>query len=599
MTAENVLMQLDPKDVSPLVILRRRRRQFLIPLCTLPILTVLIAFLWPSSYRSVATILIEQQEVPIELIPTTVTSFADERLHVIGQRVMTSANLLSIIRKFDLYPDDVDEPPEVLVDMMQEDIGIDVVSADVVDPRNGRATQATIAFNVAYEHESPDLAYRVASELTSLYLNENMKSRIQTVEDTTEFLAQEAGRLGREVTELEQKVATFKEDNITRLPELTDLNLRFLDRIEHDRAQVEEEIRSTEQRRVYLQAMLAGLAQNAPMPSSAQQMMTPAERQRLLEASLVSMAAIYGPEHPDVLRVKRELVALQGGTDVAAPAPASEELAARESELAAARMQYSPEHPDVLRLERTVAELRAAASAGAGPDAGTDAIAAAAATDVVGAAIAALPRSDATYVQLYGQLQAATAESVSLAAKKKDIEAQYAELQKRLEQAPRIESDYRGLMREYDATSARYQEIKSKLAEAQLAESLESGRKGERFTVIDPALRPEEPVSPNRWAILFVGFLLAIAGAAGCVAAAEALDESVRGFALATALVGQAPLAVIPVITTVAESAAQSLRRRLIAGGATAAVAVCALLVHVLVMPLGTAWLLALKRFGL
>jgi uncharacterized protein involved in exopolysaccharide biosynthesis len=597
MTGDSGLMQVDQKLASPLTILRRRRRQFLIPLCTLPVVAVLVAFLWPPVYRSVATILIEQQEVPVELIPTTVTSFADQRLHVIGQRVMTSANLLSIIRKFDLYPDDTDEAPEVLVEMMQEDISVDVVSADVVDPRNGRPTQATIAFNVAYEHELPDLAYRVASELTSLYLNENVKSRIQTVEDTTEFLSQEAGRLGREVLELEQKVATFKEDNITRLPELTDLNLRFLDRIEHDRAQVEEEIRSTEQRRIYLQAMLAGLAQEAPLPNS-QQLMTPAERQRLLEASLVSMAAIYGPEHPDLQRVKRELAALQGETGSAAPVAVSSELAARESELAAARQQYAPDHPDVQRLERTVAELQAAAA-----QSSTDAIAAAAAdaaTPSAGtSAVAALPRSDASYVQLYGQLQAATAESAALAAKKKDIEAQYAELQKRLEESPRIESDYRGMMREYDATSARYQEIKAKLAEAQLAEALESGRKGERFTVIDPALRPEEPVSPNRWAILIVGFIIAIAAAVGSVAAAENLDESVRGFELVSTLVGQAPLAVIPVITTVAESAARSLRRRLIAGGATVAVAISAVLVHLLVMPLGTVWLLALKRFGL
>ena len=154
-------------------------------------------------------------------------------------------------------------------------------------------------------------------------------------------------------------------------------------------------------------------------------------------------------------------------------------------------------------------------------------------------------------------------------------------------------------MREYDATSAQYQEIKGKLAEAELAESLEAGRKGERFTVIDPATRPEEPVRPNRVALLFLGILLAIGSAVGFVATAEALDESVRGFMAATALVGQAPLAVIPVITTAAEAAARRLRLRLVAGGATASVVVVALLVHVLVMPLDTAWLLVLKRFGL
>src|SRR5262249_6509402 len=154
-------------------------------------------------------------------------------------------------------------------------------------------------------------AYRVASELTSLYLNENLKSRNQTVEDTTEFLAQEAGRLAREVTDLEAKIAAFKEDNITRLPEQTDLNMRFLDRIEHDRADVDEALRASGQRRVYLQAMLTGLAQRTELPTSAQQLMTPEERAHVLEASLVSMTAVYGAEHPDVQRARRELEALR------------------------------------------------------------------------------------------------------------------------------------------------------------------------------------------------------------------------------------------------------------------------------------------------
>ena len=41
--------------------------------------------------------------------------------------------------------------------------------------------------------------------------------------------------------------------------------------------------------------------------------------------------------------------------------------------------------------------------------------------------------------------------------------------------------------------------------EAQLAQNLETNRKGERFTLIEPPLPPEEPVSPNRLAVLIIG----------------------------------------------------------------------------------------------
>jgi hypothetical protein len=120
--------------------------------------------------------------------------------------------------------------------------------------------------------------------------------------------------------------------------------------------------------------------------------MTPAERRQVLEASLVSMAAIYGADHPDVVRAKRELTALQGES-AGAPAPGqlADDLAGAEQELANARLQYSEDHPDVQALERKVAELRTATQAA---DTTTD--------------VTQLPRSDNAYVQLYGQLRRPT-----------------------------------------------------------------------------------------------------------------------------------------------------------------------------------------------
>src|SRR6201994_3295684 len=66
--------------------------------------TILLATLLPSHFRSAGTILIEQQEMPQELVRSTVTSYADERVQVISKRVMTTETLLNIIRRYDLYP---------------------------------------------------------------------------------------------------------------------------------------------------------------------------------------------------------------------------------------------------------------------------------------------------------------------------------------------------------------------------------------------------------------------------------------------------------------------------------------------------------------
>ena len=80
-------------------------RKTLIVVFVLAMLIALaVALLLPPRYRSFGTILIEQQEMPQELVRSTVTSYADERVQVISKRVMTTETLLGIIQRYNLYP---------------------------------------------------------------------------------------------------------------------------------------------------------------------------------------------------------------------------------------------------------------------------------------------------------------------------------------------------------------------------------------------------------------------------------------------------------------------------------------------------------------
>ena len=63
------------------------------------------------SFAGVAGELIEQQEIPQDLVRSMVTSFADQRIQVISQRVLTNANLSSIIEKYNLYAKDREDKP--------------------------------------------------------------------------------------------------------------------------------------------------------------------------------------------------------------------------------------------------------------------------------------------------------------------------------------------------------------------------------------------------------------------------------------------------------------------------------------------------------
>src|SRR6202012_792457 len=134
------------------------------------LLTVVLAITLPPHYRSAGTVLIEQQEMPQELVRSTVSSYADQRIQVISKRVMTTETLLNIIRRYDLYPKErAKDTREALLGKIRKDIGLKMISADVIDPRSGHPTSATIAFEVSFTSRSAELAAKVANELTTLY----------------------------------------------------------------------------------------------------------------------------------------------------------------------------------------------------------------------------------------------------------------------------------------------------------------------------------------------------------------------------------------------------------------------------------------------
>ena len=130
-----------------LVALRRRSVLMALIFSGIALATMVIAFVWPAKYTSTGTILIEQQELPSDLVRSTITSYADQRIQVISQRVMTTDNLFKIIQKYDLYPADrKNKTREYVLAEMKDDVEFKMISANVLDQRtdrNIRTIQAT------------------------------------------------------------------------------------------------------------------------------------------------------------------------------------------------------------------------------------------------------------------------------------------------------------------------------------------------------------------------------------------------------------------------------------------------------------------------
>jgi len=572
-----------------LAALRRRRQPVLLALAAGVLTTLLLALLLPAYYESVGIILIEQQEVPQELVRSMISSYADERVQTINQRVMTTQNLMDIIRRYNLYPNRVKrDSREQLIERMRKDVAFKTISADVVDPRSGVPRQATIAFSVSYRNRSPDQAVKVANELVTLYLNENLTERTQRAEDASSFLREESSRISRHVEELDAQLADFKSKHVNELPELTQAKLQFLDRAEQELSDTQARQMALEQQRSYLQGQLALIKPNSQiLAEDGSRILTPADRLRVAKSELASAEAIYSPTYPDIVRLRREIAGLEAQQGAQ---PASNDLQRRletaQGELAQAREKYTPEHPDVQRLEKQVAALQAALAAQPAPPSG-------------GTAAAAPEADNPAYVELEAQLAASKSQLATLDGQMAELRKRIAGYRHDISATPQVEREYRQLLTEYETAQHKYEEVRTKQMEAQVSQNLESDRKGERFTLIEPPLTPEKPVSPNRPLILILGLVLSLALAAGVTAVFESTDATVRGRRDVEELLEAPPLAVVPRIVTEREIRAGRRRMRLALWGAAAAGVAAVVVVHVFYRPLDVLWFSTLRSFGL
>jgi polysaccharide biosynthesis transport protein len=283
-----------------LQILKRRRASIIVTAIAVFVASAAIAFLIPPHYRSSSTILIEEQEVPRDYVNTTVTSFADQRLQTINQRIMGTDKLLEIIKKFNLYPElKVKWTTEEIVAKLRKDIKLNTISADVIDPRTGMPKPATIAFTLSYEGTSPQVVQQVAGELTSLYLSENLATRERQSQGTTTFMEEGMQEVKAHLAETDAKIAVYKQKNVTALPELVQANLQIADSVERDLMSLNEQLRGLREKESYTKSQLDSISTDGASQDKS--------RLAELRVRLGELKTRLTDEHPDVIKTKSEL----------------------------------------------------------------------------------------------------------------------------------------------------------------------------------------------------------------------------------------------------------------------------------------------------
>lgn len=579
------------KNISDYILAIKRRKFRMVGIMALVfILACIVAVALPSIYRSKAVILIEQQEIPEDLVRSTVTSYADQRIEIISQQVMRSQNLFDIMDKYGLYTEELEkEPREVVLDMMREDIERNIISADVVDPRSGRPTRATIAFSVSFDYKSPELSQKVANELTSLFLNENLENRTQMATETSSFLTEEVSKLEKLINELEAGLASFKEENAGKLPELMDINLKIMERSENEITEVDRQIQVLEERIIYVNSEMAQINPSVIMYNEyGERIQSPKDRIKALESRLISLRATYSEQHPDVQRALKELDGLQ--KEVSDPDNLKTlqiQLQELQSDYDAMSQQYSDEHPDMKKLKRQI-EVTQDLIEKARQNIESD----------VARNSDETKSDNPVFIQLMTTKKAAQSEIRALRDKRLMLQKKIDDYEQRLLEMPGVEREYNILVRDYNNAMLKYREIRAKEMEAKLAESLETGRKAERFTLIEPPMLPEEPISPNRKLIVVLGLFLAIGGGLGMVILMDSMDTTLRGRKMVMAIAGAPPLAVIPEISTRKDDKKKRVYLWLALAGVLLLFGLMLLGVHLFYKPLDVLWYVLLRKFG-
>ena len=546
-------MEEQPKDIQfYLKILNSRKFYFLIPALVVFIAVAAVAFLLPPTYESKSTILIEEQQIPADFVRSTVTGFADQRIQSLTQQILSRTRLWEIAGKFNLYPEMREKySREEITTKMRDNIKIETISAEVGDQSRARrgasGSGITIAFSISYMGDRPDVVQKVAGNLASLYLEENLRIREAQAKTTTQFLEAELKDLKERIRVLGAQITAFKEQHEGTLPEQQQVTLGQVGRLEMDLSQIDNAIRSAEDKKTILGGQLATV--NPDLSGSAVERPTdPQTRLRALEVGLADLQSKFSPDHPDIRKVRREMAELEKLVKRKGDGSSQKQqkLAQLKADLAEKQGKYSDQHPDIKKLKGEIEQLEKEPGKPAELPKG-----------------ASEPENPA-YVSINSQIQVASADIANLKAQRKTLQDKLQFSRQRLEQIPKVEQEYLALQRDYQNATAKHQEVMNKIMESRISEGMEEHQKGEKFTLIDPASYPERPIKPQRLLIVAAGLIFGLFSGLGTVALAEHLDHSVKSADELTWLTGLPVLGSIPRILTREDTVRGRNRRKLI-----------------------------------
>ena len=267
-------------------VLSRRRWWVLAGACGTALATIAVVMRLPDRYSSEATLVAVQQQISQRYVEPGTNTTPAAAVQAMTRQVLSRSRLTGIIEELGLYAKERQEVPvEMLAERMQNEVEI--------EPLDDAGRNDFRAFKITFTAGSPQLAQATTSRLTSLFIEENLKTRGEQAARTSSFLTEQMEAAKKKLAEQSQRLQDFKMHNLNELPEQQQANLGTLTDL-----------------RIQLQTTAASLNRAQLQRTSLES--TISGNLAVLQSERSNLLTRFTPRHAEVIKKDQEIARMQG-----------------------------------------------------------------------------------------------------------------------------------------------------------------------------------------------------------------------------------------------------------------------------------------------
>lgn len=486
-------------------ILRRRLPLILAPTIAGAIIGFIITLFLPARYTSTSLILDERPTIPQDLIQSAPTDDLFIRLATMTERIESRTRLQPLIERYDLYKSERGKSMEDAVEAMRKDIDIKPVMLGGEMLKTSGKEMPLPGFSINYTANTSRLAQQVTTELTSMFIEENLQQHENMAKGTEQFLSNSLADAKRALDEQDAKMEEFKRKNLGSLPDDQQANLQVLASLSTQLAATTDQLSRAQLDKTYEQSLLTQQEETwQAVQNGDQDTDVPSLQDQLakMKNSLALLQGRYTDDYPDVVKLRGNIAQLQQQIDAQKAAP--QKPGAKNS------TGQVPNTPGT-----AYEPAGATAAAKTAPSSGTQ-------------EAANSPLTPASIQQLRARIKQDDSMIQQMTKEQARLQEQAKAYESRVGVSPLVEEEYKQLSMGHDAALKFYDSLLASHDESQMAANAQSNGQGEEFRLLDSASLPLTPSFPVWWQFLLGGLGGGLALGLGLAFILELRDKALR-----------------------------------------------------------------------